>query len=255
MNSSEGGTGTRESVLAAAGEAFPGRPMVEIMRVLDLYGTESHEKERERVQLAILKLSDGDEQSIFHYVEAAKTDYRDVLYWAGAAESPGSGGQDSIESPSGLDPMTPANARAVLEHRVRQAGVSVGDLTLAQGLRVMMEFYRDVRAEGCVVGNEGDMLLFESAITNSGGGFILRCGFARQFTMGEAEDQDPEISQVLLTFDFPIALAPESPLSDSYWCDAPDSLAEFKAVVEATAGFRAARELRPSQVALVIDQT
>ena len=51
------------------------------MAVLDSYGVRSHERERERVQLAILKLSDGSLEALHHYVAAAKRDYRDVLYW------------------------------------------------------------------------------------------------------------------------------------------------------------------------------
>ena len=40
------------------------------------------EKESPRVQLAILKLSEGDPEKLRHYVQAAQTDYRDVLAWA-----------------------------------------------------------------------------------------------------------------------------------------------------------------------------
>ena len=40
------------------------------------------ESESARVQLAILKLSEGDPEKLRHYVQAARTDYRDVLAWA-----------------------------------------------------------------------------------------------------------------------------------------------------------------------------
>lgn len=39
-------------------------------------------KEVSRVQLAVLKLSDGDPDKLQHYIEAAQIDYRDVLAWA-----------------------------------------------------------------------------------------------------------------------------------------------------------------------------
>jgi hypothetical protein len=51
-------------------------------RVLDGYGVESYERERERVQLAILKLSEGNEEKLREFVAVAKRDYRDVLFWA-----------------------------------------------------------------------------------------------------------------------------------------------------------------------------
>jgi hypothetical protein len=40
------------------------------------------ENESPRVQLAILKLSEGDPEKLLHYVQAARIDYRDVLAWA-----------------------------------------------------------------------------------------------------------------------------------------------------------------------------
>ena len=53
-----------------------------ISEMLDVYGQKSHEKERERVHLAILKLSKGDKNQLIYYRDIAKSDYRDVLYWA-----------------------------------------------------------------------------------------------------------------------------------------------------------------------------
>lgn len=38
--------------------------------------------EPERVQMAILKLSGGDQEKLRHDIDVAKTDYRDVLAWA-----------------------------------------------------------------------------------------------------------------------------------------------------------------------------
>ena len=54
----------------------------EIMDILDLYGCEPYEEERERVQLAIVKLSEGDFNKLSRYCAMAKRDYRDVIYWA-----------------------------------------------------------------------------------------------------------------------------------------------------------------------------
>ncbi len=61
---------------------FPSRTAKSVLELLDLYGAESHEPERERVQMAILTLSQGHEDKLLQLVEAAKQDYRDVLYWA-----------------------------------------------------------------------------------------------------------------------------------------------------------------------------
>ena len=53
-----------------------------VRKLLDSYGIEPYERERERVQVAILKLSAGSEEKVREYVAVAKRDYRDVLFWA-----------------------------------------------------------------------------------------------------------------------------------------------------------------------------
>jgi hypothetical protein len=75
--------------MAAAQSAFSGQPVATIMEILDLCGAESNAEGRARVQLAILKLSEGDENKLLHYVEAAKQDYRDVLFWTDHPEESG----------------------------------------------------------------------------------------------------------------------------------------------------------------------
>jgi len=49
---------------------------------LSRYGVEAHEREPDRVRLAILKLSSGRFERLAEMVVAAKADYRDVLMWA-----------------------------------------------------------------------------------------------------------------------------------------------------------------------------
>ena len=53
-----------------------------MLEMLDSYGLKSYERERERVQLDILKLSVGSEEKVREYVAVAKRDYRDVMFWA-----------------------------------------------------------------------------------------------------------------------------------------------------------------------------
>jgi len=60
------------------------RALAELRR----YGQEPHEREVERVHLAILKLCDARVDRLIELVIAAKRDYRDVLMWA---EYPGEG--------------------------------------------------------------------------------------------------------------------------------------------------------------------
>lgn len=73
---------TRELVMKKAKDVFPKEDVSKIMSILDQYGVDSYERERERVQIAILKLSEGDMKELEESVKAAKQDYRDVLAWA-----------------------------------------------------------------------------------------------------------------------------------------------------------------------------
>jgi hypothetical protein len=66
----------------AARSLFPGVEAGTILLLLDEYGVHDWEPARERVQLAILKLSNGDEARLLHTISVAKEDYRDVLMWA-----------------------------------------------------------------------------------------------------------------------------------------------------------------------------
>ncbi|MFN2541001.1 MAG: hypothetical protein ABR514_02380 [Chthoniobacterales bacterium] len=73
---------TRDEVVAVAEASFPNSSWGRVLELLDTYGVESYERERERVQLAILKLSGGDEEKVREFVAVAKRDYRDLLFWA-----------------------------------------------------------------------------------------------------------------------------------------------------------------------------
>lgn len=73
---------SRELVISKVKTVFPKHDPAEILALLDTYGVETYERERERVQLAILKLSEGDIERLHKYVAVAKRDYRDALAWA-----------------------------------------------------------------------------------------------------------------------------------------------------------------------------
>ena len=73
---------SRDEVVASVHKAFPKESWARVLELLDSYGVESYEQERERVQLDILKLSAGSEEKVSVFVAVAKRDYRDVLFWA-----------------------------------------------------------------------------------------------------------------------------------------------------------------------------
>ena len=74
---------SRAKVVKKARTVFPELDVLEVLDWLDDYGVEPYERERERVQLAILKLCQEEGLNTpDRFVKAAKQDYRDVLAWA-----------------------------------------------------------------------------------------------------------------------------------------------------------------------------
>src|SRR5947209_18982901 len=73
---------SRDEVVAAIQATFPESSRARVLELLDRYGVESYERERERVQLAILKPSGGTEEKLREFLAVAKREYRDVLLWS-----------------------------------------------------------------------------------------------------------------------------------------------------------------------------
>ena len=53
-----------------------------VRKVLQVYGSEVHEREPGRVRLAILKLAGAELRSVEKYTGYAREDYRNILAWA-----------------------------------------------------------------------------------------------------------------------------------------------------------------------------
>jgi hypothetical protein len=75
---------TREQVIEVVKSEFSAAQVSSVIDLLDLYGIETHEHQRERVQVAILKLSAGAER-LFADAEFGADWY--VEEWVVAAES------------------------------------------------------------------------------------------------------------------------------------------------------------------------
>jgi phytoene dehydrogenase-like protein len=70
---------TGDDVLRVVRRDFPPAKRGTVLKLLDEYGSGSGYRERDRVQLAILKLSRGDIDQLRRYVRVARVDYRDVI--------------------------------------------------------------------------------------------------------------------------------------------------------------------------------
>jgi hypothetical protein len=72
---------TRHDLLNAISVNFCNCEPEAILAELDNYGLQSHEQEKERVQLAIIELCGGNRDKLVELIAIAKTDYRDILAW------------------------------------------------------------------------------------------------------------------------------------------------------------------------------
>ena len=88
---------TRQDVIDKIAVVFPDRDRAEVLAILERYGTEPHEQEPQRVQLAVLKLCDEDDDpDLERTVTFAKEDFRDILSWA---EYPNRSARPAVSDP------------------------------------------------------------------------------------------------------------------------------------------------------------
>ncbi|MGE0430938.1 MAG: hypothetical protein AB7K09_00545 [Planctomycetota bacterium] len=90
----------------------------------------------------------------------------------------------------------------------------------------MLEFYRDVRAVGCDLEADGDMLLAEWGVSTFGRGPAYQFTITRQFIVADGEDD--VISQLQLTFRYPVG---EGAATGNRWCATPDDVDTFAGVI------------------------
>jgi len=104
---------TRSMIEDRVHRMFPGTDPATVLAVLDRYGVEPYEQERERVQMSILKLSEGKWEQLEQCVDVAKRDFRDVLAGAEYPNAMAIGFPDT-------DEMTPAERRRLIEADEKQ---------------------------------------------------------------------------------------------------------------------------------------
>lgn len=126
----------------------------------------------------------------------------------------------------------PMNAKKVKEEFQRYLagrGESVQNITPSRALELVLAFYKEVRAEGCDVAADQDMLLFQWGTYDWGEGEHFEVDLARQFIFGDGEDED--IWQFHVMFRF----APSEQLSQlgsgDRWCKSLEDLPEFTSFV------------------------
>jgi hypothetical protein len=122
--------------------------------------------------------------------------------------------------------MRPQTAKIRFTERLEAAGLSLATLTPAAGIEVMLDYYAEERADGCILKWDGDMLLFEWGTYDWGNGPAFEVNITRQLI--DTNDEETEPQQLSLTFRFDPAIAPAGLDAGNKWCKSPRTLPTFR---------------------------
>jgi hypothetical protein len=140
--------------------------------------------------------------------------------------------------------MHPKHAKLKFESALAAAGKQLNGLRPGDGIRLMLDFYRTVRAEGCDMERDGDMLLFQYGTHER----QFDLDMTRQFIIGGGGDED--IWQLSLRFQFIASPSLESIGIGDRWCSSPSDADEFEGFIATHAAMLAVGCREDGQVRL-----
>ena len=143
------------------------------------------------------------------------------------------------------------NAQSTFEQCLSEAGLSLAQLTVADGLSAMSAFYRDHRVDGCPGDADDDMLLYQWGCETEEGVESFAWNLTRQFTH-EADDDDEGIWQLSLTFKFLLLAELRAIEPGNKWCPSfrPQAVQHFAGFVQQSAAFQGVSGLQPQEITL-----
>ena len=145
--------------------------------------------------------------------------------------------------------MKSKNAKKELEKLIKKSGIAMSSLTPAQGVRLMLDFYRDVRADGCELDGDGDMVLFQWGTYDFGEGKSFQFDLTRQFMVAESEHDDA-MSQLSFTFHFTPSAELAKLKDGNKWCSTLDELEEFESFITDSGAYGVVATAQPMKVTL-----
>jgi hypothetical protein len=150
--------------------------------------------------------------------------------------------------------MNAQQAKLFFNQLLASGGHTVESLGVEQGVRLMLDFYRNQRCENCSIDNDGDMLLYQWGMTGSEERFEL--DLTRQFIVGE-DSSDENTWQLSLTYQFSATSELQSISTGNKWCSQPKPQAVdyFEKFVRDSAAYRSIVDLEPTAVLLNFDNT
>jgi hypothetical protein len=143
------------------------------------------------------------------------------------------------------------NPRSAKKHfllALGKAGHQLATLTPKEGFELMLALYRDERAKGCSLAEDGDMLLFQSGTHEQGRKEFLEIDMTRQLT--ETDSAESAMRQLSLTFRFPMQESWRALGASNRWCMTPNELDDFRAFIWESAAWKEVASLQAAKVLL-----
>ena len=147
--------------------------------------------------------------------------------------------------------MHPKNAKTELETAIAAAGKQLLRLRPSEGIQLMLKFYRNVRAEGCDMEQDGDMLLFQYGTYERQGKKQFELDITRQLILDGGEDED--IWQLSLRFEFVAPPGLESIGAGEQWCTSLRDIDEFEQFITTHAATLAVADRADGDVRLAYE--
>ena len=144
--------------------------------------------------------------------------------------------------------MTPENCETKFRQQVDAAGVSLSQLLPETGVRLMLQFYENERANDCELDADGDMLLFQWGSNNWGDGLYFDLNITRQLI--QEKDGEQCIRQLSLTFRHHAEPAFTEIESGNKWCPNPSGATEFGDWIQNSTAFQSCRSKTPIEIQL-----
>lgn len=145
--------------------------------------------------------------------------------------------------------MNVAWAKEQFLELIKSRSTQLGSLSAADGVALMLAFYRDERADDCEIDEDGDMLVYQWGCWNWGSGESFEFNITRQFM--DASGADEGILRLSLTFKFKPSDALRKLADGNRWCHSPHVIGDFQAFIESSAAYRAVAKTKPVDVALL----
>src|SRR6266496_901970 len=139
------------------------------------------------------------------------------------------------------------SAQEAFERRVESSGYKLEDLVPESGVRLMVEFYEQQRFDGCVVDEDGDMLLFQWGKYDD----HVNLDITRQLMDGF---EDENIWQLHLVFLYPPVPALDGIEPGNRWCHTPVDVPGFREFIVASQAYARVGSLKPRSVMLSLDR-